>query len=89
MPPLCDSGRSRAYTSEEHTTDFLLIAYIKICSDQLFWFQWDLEQKFIEFNVAKFGDGLGGNLFINIPLTNEDCVELKDSLIKWNDAFEK
>ena len=58
-------------------------------SNGSFWFQWDLEEKFIEFTVAKYGDGQGGSLFIQVPLDDEDCARLKKSLIVWEDAFKK
>jgi len=57
-------------------------------SNGTFWFQWDLGQKWIEFKVGKAGDGLGGDLYVGIPLTEKDCEQLKKSLIAWEKAFQ-
>jgi len=56
-------------------------------SNGTFRFQWDIEQKWIEFDVGKAGDGQGGDFYIRIPLTNEDCEQLEKSLIMWEEAF--
>lgn len=47
-------------------------------------FEWNSDA--IKFNLAKYGDGQGGDLSITIKNTPEIMSSLKDCLNQWNEA---